>query len=260
MALVEGQSQLVNGGVYVGGHVVSDNPVQVDILTGDRGSSYESRDSALLPTNLFSSSYYTPVSTATGSTGDARTTVWLYNPGGSPITVNFDRRVAGVLTSTPLTVPAGSYFKQFLQAGSGAHFYTSGQPFYAFSTTDSASTTTGNNQAWDWGFSLVPQAADAPQVLVGLGIGQDPSYSPTENGNPVWVTPIGNGETPDTIYADCDANPTTGANTDPNGNKYDVSYSLKELEQGKVFVDDTQTGGIVFDATSSGETASQTAQ
>jgi hypothetical protein len=45
--LKEGESYLVNGGVYVGAHVTSDYPVQVDILSGDIGSNYESRDSAL---------------------------------------------------------------------------------------------------------------------------------------------------------------------------------------------------------------------
>jgi hypothetical protein len=62
--LSEGQSYFVSGGVRVGARVVSDNPVQVDILTGDIGSTYESRDSALLPTNLWADSSYTPVSTA----------------------------------------------------------------------------------------------------------------------------------------------------------------------------------------------------
>ena len=37
--------------------------MQVDIFTGDVGSNYESRDSALIPTGTWSSDYYTPVST-----------------------------------------------------------------------------------------------------------------------------------------------------------------------------------------------------
>ena len=63
VTIAEGVSRFVNGGVNVGARVVSNNPVQVDILTGDRGSTYESRDSALLPVAYWSSSYYTPVST-----------------------------------------------------------------------------------------------------------------------------------------------------------------------------------------------------
>jgi hypothetical protein len=60
-SLVEGESYLVNGGVKVGAHISSDNPVQIDLITGDRASNYESRFFRLLPTNLWSSSSYTPV-------------------------------------------------------------------------------------------------------------------------------------------------------------------------------------------------------
>jgi hypothetical protein len=104
--LAEGQSLFVSGGVNVGAHVVSDNPVQVDMLTGDIGSNYESRDSALLPVNLWSDSSYEPVSTVTsGGTG---TTVWLYNPGASPLTVQYTTRDGGgSLVTTPLNVPGG---------------------------------------------------------------------------------------------------------------------------------------------------------
>ncbi len=36
VTLAEGESRFVNGGVNVGAQVVSDKPVQVDILTGDQ--------------------------------------------------------------------------------------------------------------------------------------------------------------------------------------------------------------------------------
>ncbi|MQM32394.1 MAG: hypothetical protein CRU78_18655, partial [Candidatus Accumulibacter phosphatis] len=88
VVLTEGQSYLVNGGVNYGARLVSDNPVQVVMLTGDIGSNYESRDSSLLPTSAWTNSYYTPVST---QNGDA-TQVWLYNPGTSAITVTYDSR------------------------------------------------------------------------------------------------------------------------------------------------------------------------
>ena len=251
--LSEGQSRLVNGGVNVGAHVISSNPVQVDILTGDRGSNYESRDSALLPVPSWSSNYYTPVSTPAGGTGDARTTVWLYNPGLSDITVTYQRRDnGGTLITSNITVPAGSYNKQILDqptGGTGSRFFTAGaEPFYGFSTTDSASSTFSNNQAWDWGFSLIPESALTPQALVGLGIGRDPTSGTnlTENGNPVWVTTVGNGTTPVTVYVDYDGD-NLGALTDPNGFKYDVSYSLTELQQQKIYDPDRdQTGMLVY--------------
>ena len=53
--------------------------------------------------------------------------------------------------------------------------------------------------------------------------------------------------TPVTVYIDYDADPTTGALTDPNGNGYDTSVSLRELEQAKIYdPDGNQTGTLVY--------------
>lgn len=251
VTLAEGESGFVNGGVNVGAMVVSNNPVQVDILTGDIASSYESRDSQLLPTDLWTNRYYTPVSTPDFGTGDSRTTAWLYNPGASAITVTYQRRnSAGTLITSSIAVPAGGYAKQILDQptnGTAAQFSTDGAPFYAFSTTDSASSTTGNNQAWDWGFSLIPQESLTPQLIIGLGIGQDPTITPqTENGNPVWVTTVGNGDNYVTVYVDYNGDNAPGT-ADPNGNYYDASYNVRELDQLKLFdPDGDQTAMVVY--------------
>jgi uncharacterized repeat protein (TIGR01451 family) len=251
VVLTEGQSYLVNGGVNYGARLVSNNPVQVVMLTGDIGSTYESRDSSLLPTSAWTNSYYTPVST---QNGDA-TQVWLYNPGTSAITVTYDSRVgSGAITSSAINVPgsanAGGYNFVELPANSGAHFHTTGANFYAFSTTD-ADGTSGDNQAWDWGYTLVPQGSLSSQVLIGLGLGRDPgsSTNPSENGNPVWITPVGNGETPVIIYVDYNGD-NVGPNMDPNGNFYDTTLSLRELQQGKVYdPDGNQTGMLLYTLT-----------
>ncbi len=254
--LTEGQSYFVNGGVNVGGRVLSDELVQVDMLTGDIASNYESRDSELLPISLWFSDYYTPVSTSATaqSIAGTATTVWLYNPDVSAITVQYQTRNGlGNLTTTPLTVPGGpqgGYLSQVIPDGYGAHFSTSGAKFYPFSTTNSTDTDTDGNQAWDWGFTLIPKDSLTSQALIGLGIGRDPTSgsSPSQDGNPIWVTPVGNGDTPVTVYVDFDANPATGALTDPNGNKYDLALSLKELERAKVYdtTDGDQTGTLVY--------------
>ena len=240
--LSEGQSYLATN-VFAGAHVISDRPVQVDIFTGDVLSNYESRDSALIPTGTWSSDYYTPVSTPSTSQGTngTDTTVWLFNSGTSQIAVNYKRWVAGVMTTSTINVAAGAYAKQVLTDGTGAEFSTSdGAPFYAFSTTDSNSgfaDGTGN-QAWDWGFSLVPRDRLSTQLLVGLGIGRDPTSptNPDENGNPVWVTPhLDNDTSAATIYVDYDGDPNTGPNIDAAGHHYDVSYSLRNLERAKIY-------------------------
>ncbi|MFA0822905.1 MAG: SdrD B-like domain-containing protein, partial [Methanomethylovorans sp.] len=260
VTLTEGQSHLVNNGLSVGARVISNNPVQVDLITGNIATSvgYESRFFRLLPTNLWTTSYYTPVSTpyTQGIYDGVETTVWLYNPSSSDITVQYEARTSSTtISTTPLTVPANSYLKQVLtNVNYGAHFYTTGgQKFYALSTTNSGNSgSTGDyyNSIWDWGFALVPESSLTPQLLVGLGIGRDPTVStnPTENGNPVWVSPIGNGNTLVTVYVDFDADPTTGGLTDPNGNKYNIAYSLRELERAKVYdtIDRDQTGMLLY--------------
>ncbi|MBP7276424.1 MAG: IgGFc-binding protein, partial [Kiritimatiellae bacterium] len=126
VTLNEGQSHLVNGGVQVGARIQSNLPVQVDMITGDIDDDYECDFHRLLPNNLWSSSYYTPVSTSTSSAG---TTVWLYNPTASSITVQYQTRTGtggNTLTTTALTVPGGTnggYLKQVIPNGYGARFY-----------------------------------------------------------------------------------------------------------------------------------------
>jgi uncharacterized repeat protein (TIGR01451 family) len=248
--LQEGQCTFVNGGVNVGARVLSTKPVQVLLFTGDVGSNYESRDSTLLPVSFWSSSYFTPVATASGD----GTRVWLYNPGASTITVNYRYRVgssATVTTNTSTTVGAGSYASVLLTDNSGTEFYTTGSPapvFYAYSTTDSDSSDTDDNQAWDWSFTLIPRQLLTPQVLVGLGIGRDPNSgtNPTENGNPIWVTTVGNGQSNATVYVDFDGD-NAGPFTDLNGNHYDTNYVARELQPIKIYdPDGDQTALLIY--------------
>jgi uncharacterized repeat protein (TIGR01451 family) len=253
--LAEGQSTYVTD-VHVGAHVTSSRPVQVDIFSGDIGSNYESRDSALIPTNMWTDRYYTPTSTTHIPTGpgDERTTVWLYNDGASAITVTYQRRDAtGARITSNISVPAGRVAKQILDNavdGTGACLYTSNlATFYAYSTTDSASAA-NSNQGWDWSFTLIPDDMLTTQGLVGLGIGRDPTsgVNPLENGNPIWVTTVGNGDTAADVYVDYDSDPATGRFTDPSGYKFDAKYTLRELDQARVYVPPTTATGVVVSA------------
>ena len=124
-------------------------------------------------------------------------------------------------------------------------------PFYAYSTTDSASATGATyNQAWDWSYTMIPESMLTTQALVGLGIGRDPDSgtNPTENGNPVWVTPVGNGNTAASVYYDFDADPTTGSVTDASGYLCDGVLSLRELDQARIYdtTDRDQTGTLIY--------------
>ncbi len=50
------------------------------------------------------------------------------------------------------------------------------------------------------------------------------------------------------VYADFDADPATGPNIDPNGNRYNTAYSLRELDQAKIYdtLDRNQSGMLVY--------------
>ena len=260
VTLTEGKGYLVNGGVALGAKVISDKPIQIELLTGDRGEQYEARWFRLSPTALWSTSYYEPVSTSNSAQGQngTGTVVWLYNPKSSPIAVQYQTRTGSggnTITTNPITVPAKGYAKQVMTDGFGAKFFTNdGSKFYAISATDANNTSTnvGGNRSWDWGFTLVSESALTQQILIGLGIGRDPTSStnPNENGNPIWVTPIGNGNTPVTIYVDYDANPATGPLTDPFGNKYDNSITLRELDRAKLYnPSGNQSGMLIYTLT-----------
>jgi len=159
-------------------------------------------------------------------------------------------RVSGNEVTNTVSVPAGGVVtNQVVENGYGARFYTAGgQPFYAVSATDSTGTTASANRTWDWGFTLVPETQLTTQALVGLGFGRDPTSSvrPNENGTPVWVTTVGNGNTNATVYIDYDADPDTGRFTDPQGFKYDTSITLKELESVKVYNPSGSQSGMLL--------------
>jgi len=61
--LAEGETYYTTNNLAVGARITSDKKVQVDLITGDPSGYYESRWYPLIPVNLWSSSYYTPVST-----------------------------------------------------------------------------------------------------------------------------------------------------------------------------------------------------
>jgi uncharacterized repeat protein (TIGR01451 family) len=243
--LAEGGSRYVTG-VNVGGRVTSDKPVQVVLFAGRPTSNYQSRDTSLLPVNRWSSTYYAPMSSVSAN----GSVVFLYNPGASAITVSYDTRSStSTYTTATVSVPARGNARVSLTAGLAYKFYTTGTnpaAFYAFCAIDANSTDTGNNQAYDGGFTLVGQPSLTTQVLVSLGIGRDPysATNPSENGNPVWVTTVGNGHTPETVYVDFNGD-NAGPLTDPNGNRYDVSYSLRELQQQKILDPDGDQSGMV---------------
>ncbi len=176
--------------------ITSDKPVQADLITGDKDSSYEMRWYSLPPVNRWSREYFMPVGDEIDN-GESRAAAWFYNPSQSTsITVNWQ---IGSDTGSQ-TVPAGEArlgpFVGGPDGRDGARFF-SGSPFYALAQIDAASA----GEIYDWGFPL--EAADqlSPQVLVGNGrgctepgatIGGDScSTGNIDNArSPVWIMPV----------------------------------------------------------------------
>ena len=241
----EGESYLVNGGVLTGASVTASAPVQVGLITGDRCDNYESRWFLLFPTDQWSGSQYSPVSTEQVSAQrNPLTSVFLYNPGpNNPLPVIF--RVTGNVTTT-VNVPLKGVAHVTMPANTGAQFFTAdGSPFAALGVVDSEN---DRNKDWDWGFTLVPHGELTRQTLLGWGPGKDPTSLISQNGNPVWVMPVYAEGTNGPVRICVDYNgDDAGPLVDSNGFRYDVLLQLDELEVAQVFdPDGDQTGMLLY--------------
>ncbi len=239
VVLNQGESYHADGGVQSGASVRASRPVQVHVITGDPYEPryyYESRWYAMYPVEEWGSGYFSPVGTSRRLDGQVQQTyILIYNPGETPITVNYDTRVG----SGSFNVAANGVYWYEMPENSAAHLYTAdGSTFFAVATVGANPSA---NSSYEWGFSLVPEGELTTAAVVGWGPGNgldDPTGA--ANGSPVWVTSA----TTLTLYVDYDGNPTTGPLVDPNGNHYDVDYLLLPLESLKVYdnSDNDQTG------------------
>ncbi|MEQ1701959.1 MAG: GEVED domain-containing protein, partial [Ilumatobacteraceae bacterium] len=211
----EGQTVYVNGNVREGAKVVTSKPTQVFLMTGVINSSYENRSFQVFPTEGLVNDYIAPASTARAG-GTYATVLYLFNPQSSAITVT----VTTPSGATNYTIPAGQTLNPapVLPTGGGARV-TSTTTFAAVAgigTREAA----GSSLNYDWGYSLLPARVITDSLVVGWAPGSQNLSVATYD--PVWVTATA----PTTIFVDYDADPTTGANTDPNGSRYDTAISL----------------------------------
>ena len=237
--LSEGQSYQVSsttvGDLTSNARITSNKEIQVDLITGDLGSTYESRWFAVPPSDLWGDSYYTPVGT---TSTNYPANVFLYNPNQSAaLTINYETQSS----SGSFSVPAKGNYRFVMPLLSGAHFYTADDaPFLAIGTMDSS--TSGANQTYDWGYTLMTESFLTSAFAVGWAPGTG-AIPPSGNGSPVWVIAT----EPTTIYVDYDGDLTTGSNTAPDGSKYDVAYTLSALESKQIYdPDKDQTGMRVY--------------
>ncbi|MDG2307088.1 MAG: hypothetical protein P8R42_21050 [Candidatus Binatia bacterium] len=96
--------------------------------------------------------------------------------------------VAGTgATSTITVAPCASSVFDMPSSPVGAQLYSSdGRVLYAGASVDHGSLT------HDWGYYMIPEALLTNQLLVPWADGCDPTIPPacTQNGSPVWVTPV----------------------------------------------------------------------
>lgn len=233
VTLNQGESYQLNSGVKVNATVTASKPVEVNLVTGDIASRYENRWFTIAPTAQWGNSYFTAVTTTKASNAS---NVWLFNPNDTPLTVTY---ATGAGTGT-VVVPAKSTVSYLMPLLSGAHFYTTdGRNFAALGTMDSNGNA-ADNETYDWGYTLVAEAA----LTTALSVGWAPGTGDlSANGSPVWVTAV----KPTTIYVDYDGNPATGPSTAPNGARYDVSFAVSALASVQVYdPDKDQTGMRLF--------------
>lgn len=220
------------GGLNQGARVFSSDIVQVNVITGEECSSYQSRWYTLFPDALLGNIYYEPVST---DHADA-TVIYLYNPTPRTITINWETSAG---TQTPITVPAGAVRTQQIPEGTGAKFFTGTiDTFGAFTAIDTNQTT------HDWGHASTSDRLMGNIIQVGFAEGDDPSVDAVypaagigENASPVWLIADNPNDPTDAQIEICvDVSGDGGPNTDPNtGRTYDYTFTLDRLDSARLY-------------------------
>ena len=180
--------------------LTSSNPVQVDLITGDVGDTYELRWYSQIDSDQWTNEYITPVAEETGSTG-----YWFYNPNNSQITISYEGADA---ENGNFNVEANS--SAFIEIDWNGDINLSGDQysglrFFTEANNNGGSTpifnglaqidADGNGKVFDWGFPLIPRDQITAQALVGLGRGATDDGFPLNNQGEqtrsvVWVTPV----------------------------------------------------------------------
>ena len=212
--------------------VTASSPVQVQFIVGqiDAGLSSESRSYTAVPSNLWESSYYSPVS---GFSGGHDTDVFIYNPTGSNLAVNYEDQVG----SGSFIVPANSTRSyqaltgRFVPPNSALFLEAADRStsFWAIGAVDT------ENAAYNYGFSLIPPALLAQDYYLGWAPG---TTDLSANGSPVFVTPTADNTT---VYVDY--YPLDGV--------VDVTFTLNRIQMQKIFDPDRDNTGMHIWSTSS---------
>jgi uncharacterized repeat protein (TIGR01451 family) len=219
--------------INAGTTIRSNKPIQAGLVTGADNTAYtfQGRFLTMLPNQLWGADYIVPV--PSGNLHN-RAEVYLYNPNDFPITVHgYDIETQTSFAISPTahisaTVPYSQKRGGYVPADSAVRFTSSDGVFGVVVCADTSEV------AYDWGFSGTPSKYLSRDYYASWAPG---SYNtpPTENGSPVWVTPLADGTT---FYVDF--------NKDPDGldGIVDETFTLDVLEQRRIFDPDNDNTGM----------------
>jgi len=257
---VEGSGLVISEGATIS----SGAPVQVNVLTGEVGSTFQVRFYTLFPNALLSNINYEAVGTTDAA--DAAV-VFLFNPNDTDIIVDAFTNVDPLVAATSINIAANSSARFEVPTATangltGIRFESQGEEvFTAYTVIDDG------DQIHDWGHVTTPLRLLGDTIRVGFAPGNNPELDNALdplNASPIWVIADvpGVGATQDIeicVDAAGDGGPLTDATS---GNTFDFSVIVQPLDstrlysQGVVQADNglDQTGMLAFACNSVGAT------
>jgi hypothetical protein len=205
--------------------VVGSNPIQVQFIVGRpwANAPSDSRSYTAVPSGLWDTAYYAPVSSANATT---EADIYIYNPTGAALSINYQDSVG----SGTISIPANStrsYSELVLRevpVNSAVYLASTDgtTKFWGIGSYDN------ENADYNFGFSLIPVNTLEDDYFVGWAPGTT-NYS--QNGSPVYVA-----ATTDDTTVFGDYSPTDGT--------VDATYVLDRIQVQKIrdLTDNNNTG------------------
>jgi uncharacterized repeat protein (TIGR01451 family) len=219
--------------INAGTRIRSNKPTQVGLATGADsrgGDGFQGRFLIVLSDQMWGADYVVPV--PSGGPGH-EAEIYLANPNDFPITINaYDAEVQTSFVISPSNYISGTVPYSTKRGGLGrvpqdsaARFTSSDGVFGVVVAADSS------NITYDWGFAGIPATYLTSDYYVSWAPG---TTDLSNNGSPIWVTPLADGTT---FYVDY--SPLDGV--------VDETFTLDVLQQRRIYdPDDDNTGTHIW--------------
>lgn len=179
------------GGPLNSGAVIQgDKTLQVKYVAGRIAQTYAARGLSAFPRGFWTNDYYAPFGQAVNANNGV-TDYYLFNPGSTPLTVNWQSQAASGSFAIPPN-SSQSYNRAIganpsVPVGSGLYF-SANSPFWGVGFGDSTAQGTPTGQAFEWGFSLLPTTFLYKEHFLGWSPGSLPLTTAPTNGNGIFLT------------------------------------------------------------------------